>query len=227
MDVREHWSCWSSDEMPVDSWLFLVLQCVHLIECVGDKLHTFHILYVHMCTKTHTAVFFKYAEPSVCKPECVPVGKRSSSLIHLNLSTITKTWREYREGFISEQLCWVETVAQATQDWLPSKNQLQFVSVWSVWFGKEDNSFGYNFSLALAETSKEVESYSPERNNMPCVLCPSLMGPHVDFCVAKPRLAKYYNLRLIWQACQQILHSTFRKSRTNFSVQCHLSGHRL
>ena len=31
------------------------------------------------------------------------------------------------------------------------------------------------------------------------------MGPHVDFCVTKPQLAKYFNLRLIWQTSQQIL----------------------
>ena len=51
--------------MPVDSWLFLVLQCVRLIECVGDKLHTLHIMYVHMCTETHTDGFF-YTQSLVC-----------------------------------------------------------------------------------------------------------------------------------------------------------------
>ena len=63
------------------------------------------------------------------------------------------------EGFISEQLCWVETVAHTTQDWSASKNQLEFVSVCvcmrgSVQFGKVDNLFAGNFSLTLAETSK-------------------------------------------------------------------------
>lgn len=74
--------------MPVDSWLFLVLHCVHLIECVRYNPHAHYIhKYTHpllrVCKAMHIPVSLN-VQP-VCKPVCFQTySLHSFTLRHSN-----------------------------------------------------------------------------------------------------------------------------------------------
>lgn len=116
---RERWCCRSSNEMPADSWLFLVRQCVHLIKCVRYKPHTDYILSVHV----HMGLY-AYKPHSLTHP-------------HVYLALTTGAWTEYRDKCVNKLLCWLGTVVlHSSQHWLTYFSQVQFghVFMWITAF---------------------------------------------------------------------------------------------